>query len=169
MSTDFAQYVCVDVFKKAFLRLTIEPQEPQLMTPGRMLSTCQPFPWSRPVWAGRKCIFNLVACDNNFEREFAKFLDNAPDVQAFSKLPQVFRFSIEYTESAMNLRYYPDFVALDTKGIYWLLDTKSQETSEVPRKDAAAMLWNENATQLTVICPSKPNKTNAAGITFRTG
>lgn len=47
MSTAIAHYVCVDVFKKALLGLTIEPQEPQLMTPGRMLSTCQPFPWSR--------------------------------------------------------------------------------------------------------------------------
>lgn len=50
----------------------------------------------------------------------------------------------------MNLRYYyPDFVAVDTQGTYLLLETKGQETSEVPRKDAAAALWCENATQLT--------------------
>ncbi len=94
MSTNAAQYVCVDVFKKVLLTLTIEEQEPQLLEPARMLSSCQPFPWSRPVWEGVKTVFNLVPCDNDFEREVAKFLDGCPDVRAFAKLPQVFGFSM---------------------------------------------------------------------------
>ena len=150
MGTAVAHYVCVDVFKKALLELTIEEQTPQLLEPARMLSSCQPFPWSRPVWEGRKCVFNLVACDNDFEREFAKFLDNASDVTAFSKLPQAFGFCIEYTDSAMNLRsYYPDFVAVDKDGGHWLLETKGQESTDVLRKDAAATGWCETASQLT--------------------
>ena len=48
MSTPVAHYVCVDVFKKALQALTIEEQTPQLLEPARLLSTCQPFPWSRP-------------------------------------------------------------------------------------------------------------------------
>ena len=150
MSTSVAHYVCVGVFRKELAALTIEEQTPQLLEPARMLSTCAPFPWSRPVWEGRKCVFNLVACDNDFERDFAKFLDNAPDVRAFSKLPQVFGFAIEYTDAAMNLRsYYPDFVAVDEGGVYWLLETKGQETIDVARKDVAAAAWCENATKLS--------------------
>jgi len=150
MSTPVAHYVCVDVFKKALQALTIEEQKPQLLEPARMLSTCQPFPWSRPVWEGNKCIFNLVPCDNDFEREFAKFLDNATDVRAFSKLPRAFGFTIEYTDTAMNLRNYePDFVAVDKAGTYWLLESKGQENVDVLRKDVAAIRWCENATQLT--------------------
>lgn len=150
MSTSVAHYVCVGVFRKELAALTIEEQTPQLLEPARMLSTCVPFPWSRPVWEGRKCVFNLVACDNDFERDFAKFLDNAPDVRAFSKLPQAFGFAIEYTDAAMNLRsYYPDFVAVDDGGSYSILETKGQETPDVARKDAAASLWCENATKLT--------------------
>ncbi len=150
MGTLVAHYVCVDVFKKALLGLIIEEQIPQLLEPARMLSTCQPFPWSRPVWEGRKCVFNLVPCDNDFEREFAKFLDNADDVDAFAKLPQAFGFSVDYTDSAMNLKsYYPDFVAVDEDGVHWLLETKGQETAEVARKDTAATLWCENATKLS--------------------
>jgi type III restriction enzyme len=150
MSTAVAHYVCVGVFKKALLNLTIQEQTPQLLEPARMLSTCQPFPWSRPVWEGRKCVFNLVPCDNDFERDFAKFLDNAEDVRAFAKLPQAFGFAIEYTDGAMNLKsYYPDFVAVDEKGGHWLLETKGQETAEVPRKDAAAAQWCESASELT--------------------
>lgn len=115
-----------------------------------MLSACPPFPWSRQVWEGVKTVFNLVPCDNAFERDFAKFLDNAPDVTAYAKLPQPFGFSIEYTDRVMNLRsYYPDFVAVDDKGTHWLLETKGAETGDVAHKDAAASQWSENATALT--------------------
>lgn len=49
----------------------------------------------------------------------------------------------------MNLRsYYPDFVAADADGGNWLLETKGQETADVPRKDAAAERWCENASAL---------------------
>ena len=114
-----------------------------------MLSACQPFPWSRLVWEGQKCVFNLVPCDNDFEREFAKFLDNAADVTAFAKLPRAFGFTVEYTDTAMNLRNYePDFVAVDKSGTHWLLETKGQENVDVLRKDAAAR-WCENASKLT--------------------
>ena len=130
--------------------MTIEEQKPQLIEPARMLSSCQPFPWSRPVWEGQKCVFNLVPCDNDFEREFAKFLDGAADVTAFAKLPRAFGFTIEYTDTATNLRNYePDFVAVDKSGTYWLLETKGQENLDVLRKDVAASRWCENASKLT--------------------
>jgi type III restriction enzyme len=150
MSTPLAHYVCVDVFSKALKKLTIAEQEPQLLEPNRMLSSCTPCPWSRPVWEGVKTVFNLVPCDNALERDFAKFLENASDVTAYAKLPQPFGFSIEYTDGAMNLRsYYPDFVAVDKQGTHWLLETKGLETGEVAKKDTAAALWCENATGLT--------------------
>jgi type III restriction enzyme len=150
MSTPVAHYVTVDVFSKALKKLTIAEQEPTLLEPERMLSTCQPFPWSRQVWEGAHTVFNLVPCDNGFERDFAKFLDNAEDVDAFAKLPQPFGFSIEYTDKNMNLRsYYPDFVAVDKQGTRWLLETKGAETDDVVHKDMAAARWCENATALT--------------------
>jgi len=149
MNTGIADYVCVNVFKKALGSLTLDEQTPTLLEPARRLSTCAPFPWSRPVWEGRKTVFNLVPCDNNFERDFAKFLDNAEDLRAFAKIPLSFGFAIEYIDTGMNLHFYtPDFVAVDQQGTYWLLETKGQETAEVPRKDAAATQWCENATRL---------------------
>ena len=120
--------------------------QPELDTPPRPLSTCPPFPWSRDFWEGRNCILNLVPCDNSFEREFAKFPDNARNVEAFAKLPQAFGFCIEYVDTAMNLRhYYPDFVAADAEGTHWLLETKGREDDDVPRKDAAAARWCEHS------------------------
>jgi len=92
----------------------------------------------------------MVPSDNDFEFAFSKFMDNADDVVSFSKLPQPFGFSIDYTDGGMNLRsYYPDFVAVDTEGMHWLIETKGAETAEVVHKDLAARNWCENATALT--------------------
>jgi len=119
MSTPQAHYVCVRLFTRALRQVVIDEQEPELLTPARMLSTITPFPWSRPYYEARHCILNLVPCDNDFERRFAVFLDKAPDVERFSKLPRPFGFAIEYLDGRSNLRhYYPDFVAVDDKGVH---------------------------------------------------
>ncbi len=150
MSTQVASYVCIQEFSRVLKQLSIADQVPQLLAPDRLLSTCQPFPWSRKVYEANHCVFNMVPCDNDFERAYVRFLDNADDVRAFAKLPQSFGFSIDYVDAGMNLRsYYPDFVALDSVGQHWLIETKGMESAEVCQKDAAAANWCENASGLT--------------------
>jgi type III restriction enzyme len=152
MSTQVASYVCIQEFARVLKQLSIAEQVPELVGPARMLSTCQPFPWSRKVYEANHCVFNMVPCDNDFERAFARFMDDAEDINAFSKLPQPFGFSIDYVDLGMNLRsYYPDFVALDSSGQHWLIETKGMESSEVLQKDAAAANWCENASALTKV------------------
>jgi type III restriction enzyme len=81
---------------------------------------------------------------------FPRFLDNADDITAFAKLSQPFGFSIDYVDFGMNLRsYFPDFVALDSSGQRWLIETKGMESAEVSQKDSAAANWCENASTLT--------------------
>ncbi len=150
MATPVASYVCTEEFKRVLKGMSIAEQEPELLGPPRMLSTCQPFPWSRKVYEGTKFVFNMVPCENEFEKEFTRFLDSADDVRAFAKLPQPFGFSIDYTDGGMNLRaYYPDFVAVDKEGTHWLIETKGMEATDVVHKDNAARNWCENATMLT--------------------
>jgi type III restriction enzyme len=154
MNHRVAGYVVLDVFARALKDKIIEQLEPTIEGASRALSTMQPFPFStsttRSVREARKCILNLVPCDNNFEDEFSRFLNDAQDVAAFSKLPQQFGFSIEYTDNNANLRYYyPDFVVKTDTGSMWLVETKGQESLEVAFKDRAAQLWCENATILT--------------------
>jgi type III restriction enzyme len=150
MSTQVASYVCIQEFSRVLKQLSIADQVPQLLAPDRLLSTCQPFPWSRKVYEANHCVFNMVPCDNDFERAFARFLDGADDIRAFAKLPQSFGFSIDYVDAGMNLRsYYPDFVALDSAEQHWLIETKGMESAEVSQKDAAAANWCENASNLT--------------------
>lgn len=149
ISSNVALYVTVKTFVEALRKLVISEQEPQLLHEGRLLSETPPFPWSRPTLHATKSIFNLVPCDNEFEKEFAQFIQKADDVERFAKLPERFGFVIEYTDSAGNLRYYePDFVAQIANGTCYIVETKGQEDINVANKDRAARLWCENATRL---------------------
>lgn len=76
-----------------------------------------------------------------FEKSFALFLEKAADVVRFAKLPPKFNFTVPYTDSVANLRYYePDFVAVTKDGIHHLLETKGREDMGVKHKDRAAQL-----------------------------
>jgi type III restriction enzyme len=150
IATSVAQYVTVKTFATVLRALVVEELSPTLEHPGHPLSGTEPFPFSRPTFEASKTVFNLVAADNEFERDFARFLQDAADVTSFAKLPRRFGFAIEYTDSATNLRYYePDFVAVDGDGRHYLIETKGQENVDVAHKDRAATIWCENATLLT--------------------
>ncbi len=150
IATSVAQYVTIKTFASVLRGLVVEELSPTLEHPGRPLSETEPFPFSRPTFEASKTVFNLVAADNDFEREFAQFLQDASDVTSFAKLPRRFGFTIEYTDSATNLRYYePDFVAVDHDGVHYVIETKGQENIDVAYKDRAATIWCENATLLT--------------------
>lgn len=150
ISTNIAQYVTVQTFVKALRPLVVQELEPQLVTEGRKLSDTPPFPYSRPTLPATRTVFNLVACGNEFERAFAKFLEKGEGVERFAKLPEQFGFAVEYTDSNNNLRYYePDFVAVTGDGTRYLIETKGREDVDVANKDRAAILWCENATRLT--------------------
>ncbi len=144
------QMVTIKVFLDVLREKLVQPQEPVLEGVGRKLSSVAPFPWSQAAPECRKTVFNKVACDNNYEVAFARFLDNAKDVAMFGKLPRQFGFSIPYTDTRGNLRhYYPDFVVVEDVGISYLVETKGREDIEVARKDRSATIWAEQATALT--------------------
>ncbi len=145
-----AQHVTTQEFLKLLRDKLVQPQVAQLEGAARLLSGLAPFPWSQDVANCRKTIFNKVPCDNQFELNFAKFLDNASDVARFSKLPMIFGFTIPYTDAIGNLRhYYPDFVVIDRGDVHYIVETKGREDTEVANKDRAATLWAESATSLT--------------------
>ena len=92
-----------------------------------------------------------MPCDNEFERKFAQFLQDAPDVAALRQAARRSSASPSSTPTrASNLRYYePDFVAVLADGTHWLVETKGREDTDVAHKDRAASIWCENATLLT--------------------
>jgi type III restriction enzyme len=152
ISTPVAGYLTVKTFAAALRGLVIEELTPSLEGEGRKLSETEPYPFSRPTLTAMKTVFNLVAPGNEYESDFAQFLQDSPDVTSFAKLPPTSRlpFSIEYTDNATNLRYYePDFLAVLTDGTHWVIETKGREDLDVVHKDRAAAIWCENATLLT--------------------
>ncbi len=150
LSRRLTMKVTMDVFLDLLRPKLIQRQEPRLETAGKLLSGLEPFPWSQAAPGCRKTVFNKVPCDNQFEEEFARFLDNASDIAKFSKLPMNFGFTIPYTDKAGNLRhYYPDFVVVDYGDVHYLVETKGREDTDVPNKDRAATIWAESATELT--------------------
>jgi len=91
-----------------------------------------------------------ILSNSHFEVNFAKFLDRAEDVIAFSKIVPKIGFFVEYRDSDGNLRlYYPDFVILSDKNERLIVETKGREDIEVEHKDKRAKLWCEDATKLT--------------------
>jgi type III restriction enzyme len=151
ISTPVAGYLTIKTFVTALRGLVVEELTPKLESAGRKLSETEGFPFSRPAFEAAKTIFNFVAADNEFEREFADFLQESADVASFAKLPPTSRlpFAIEYTDNATNLRFYePDFVAVLSDGTHWLIETKGREDLDVAHKDRAARIWCENATLL---------------------
>ncbi|MCK6630042.1 MAG: hypothetical protein L6R45_33315, partial [Anaerolineae bacterium] len=150
ISHPVAQHVTVKTFVAALREAVVQEQTPVLEHAGRPLAQTPGFPWSRPTLAAGKTVFNLVAADNEYEKSFAQFLEKAPDVIRFAKVPEKSNFTIPYTDSAANLRYYePDFIAVTQDGVHHLIETKGREDIDVKHKDRAAQLWCENATILT--------------------
>ncbi|MEI7577900.1 MAG: DEAD/DEAH box helicase family protein [Armatimonadota bacterium] len=101
----------------------------------------------RPCDEAEKTIFNLVACSNYFEAEFAAFCDDCLDVVAFAKNTGPQKLAIDYL--SMNGRpslYWPDFFVKSAAGINYLVETKGQEDTSVALKAKAAIEWCKAAT-----------------------
>ena len=66
-------FLTVQGFARAIRPLLRQELEPVLLAEPFRLSDVEPFPWSRPTRQASKTVFNLVAADNEFEAEFARF------------------------------------------------------------------------------------------------
>jgi len=138
----------INLFVQAFRDMTFTEREPEERDTIK-LSDTKPFVWSKLVYPANKCIFNYVPCDNDLEVDFAKFLDRAEDVEAFSKIVLKMGFFVEYRDSNGNLRlYYPDFVVLTDRDEHIIVETKGREDVDVKYKDKRIRLWCEDATNL---------------------
>jgi len=149
LSSPEVQEQLIKLFVEAFKDMSFIEREPEKKDFIK-LSDTRPFVWSKMVYPANKCIFNYVPCDNDFEVEFAKFLDRAEDVRAFSEIVPKVGFFVEYRDSDGNLRfYYPDFVVVTDKEGYVIIETKGREDVDVVHKDKRIKLWCEDATNLT--------------------
>jgi type III restriction enzyme len=119
-----------------------------------LLSDTSPFVWRRKHLTCKRTIFNYVATYNQFESNFAEFLDAAPDIERFASFAERnVKFKIDYIASRGAIRfYYPDFVAVQKTGkgyVNWIIETKGQEWEDTNKKDAAMESWCREVSRMT--------------------
>ncbi|CAN5213313.1 DEAD/DEAH box helicase family protein [soil metagenome] len=103
----------------------------------------------RDAIESRKSMFNKIAGDNDFELAFAQFLNDATDVQSFFKNTEATKFRLEYQSAGGGIirDYYPDFIARDSDGVIWVIETKGREDIQDARKWDRLKLWCADATE----------------------
>lgn len=138
-----------DTFKGAINRLTVHDSGTTVVQDHIKVSGSRPqVVRRRPTLVARKSMFNQVAGDNDFELAFAKFLDDASDVQAFFKNTEATGFRLEYQSAGGGIirDYLPDFVVKMTDGEIWIVETKGREDIQDARKWERLQLWCADAT-----------------------
>ena len=135
--------------------LTVERREIEFEKADFRLSEIKPFIWRRnlPALTAKKTIFNFVATYNNFEKEFAEFLNKAKDILRFAALGSTeqgtsgTQFRIDYLKPNGAIGFYhPDWVAVQKTRdgeINWIIETKGRvwegtEGGKMPRRGIGA-------------------------------
>ena len=142
--------------------LTVEQRKVEFDNTSFHLSETKPFHWRRnlPPLQAEKTVFNYVATYNNFERQFAEFLNSAPDILRFAALGTTEQgasgttFRVDYLKPSGAIGfYYPDWVAvqrdLDGEIVKWVIETKGRVWEGTKEKDAAMRDWCKRVSRAT--------------------
>ena len=141
-------------------KLTVETQPIEFESAPLRLSDTRPFTWRRnlPPLACDKTIFNFVATYNDFEKEFARFLDSADDVLRFAALgtteqDTATQFRIDYLKPSGAIGfYYPDWVVVQESSgreVNWIIETKGRVWEGTEAKDRAMDYWCRRVSEET--------------------
>jgi type III restriction enzyme len=133
--------------------LTVERRAIEFAKADFRLSETKPFSWRRnlPPLVADKTVFNYVATYNDFERRFAQFLDQAPDVLRFASLGTTeqgesgTQFRVDYLKPSGAIGFYhPDWVVVQRVGkgeVNWIVETKGRVWEGTSAKDDAIRDW----------------------------
>jgi type III restriction enzyme len=143
--------VLFDSFKKAINALTVQESGSSRIEDRIRLRDTRPFRTeNRPYITPRKSIFSKIVGEpraGGFELKFARFLDEAPDVAAFTKNYLAIGFKLDYVKSDGDLsNYVPDFLVKTMEGDLWIVETKGREELDLPQKMFRLKQWCEDAT-----------------------
>jgi len=142
--------------------LTVEKRSIEFERIDHRLSETKPFSWRRnlPPLEATKTIFNYVATYNDFERQFAEFLDRKNnDVVRFAALGTTeqgdsgTQFRVDYLKPSGAIGFYhPDWVVVqktDKGEVNWIIETKGRVWEDTKAKDAAMTDWCARVSEQT--------------------
>ena len=97
------QEAIIELLAKEIGKATVEKKQVKVKGKSLKLSETPKYTWRRGHIRLNKTIFNFVATYNPFEEEFARFLDEATDIEAFAALADIFR--IDYLSNPGAIRW----------------------------------------------------------------
>ncbi|MFO2563998.1 DEAD/DEAH box helicase family protein [Legionella pneumophila serogroup 1] len=150
LSENSVRKLIIENFKKAINLLTVSDSGTSEIRDTICVNKTRPFQVASNefVITPKKSTFTKMACDNNFELNFAKFLDNCEDIMAFEKINDAMGFFLDYRNHEGGIaNYYPDFIVKKSPTEYWILELKGREGVEDMMKKERLEQWCRDATQ----------------------
>lgn len=152
LSEPDAAKILYGAFKTAINALTIQQSGNTRIEDRIRLKATRPFRTDyRAHLVPRKSVFNKIVGEPNtggFELQFAAFLEDAKDVQAFAKNYLAIGFKLDYVKADGDLsNYVPDFFVRTTDQTIWIVETKGRAELDLPRKMARLQQWCAEATE----------------------
>ncbi len=133
-------------FTPLILDKIVRKKERRRISQGQILSLWKPYQATsndkRPAVQAKKTMFNLVPCENEFERAFVDFCDYASDVIASAKNAGPQKLMIDYMKpDGHRALYVPDFFIRSKENSYYLVELKGKVDNLVLVKVRAAVEW----------------------------
>jgi type III restriction enzyme len=151
LSEPAAGKILFDAFKAGINALTVRDTGSARIEDRIRLRQTRPFRTDpRPHLTPKKSVFNKVVGEprsGGLELKFARFLEDAPDVQSFAKNYLAVGFKLDYVRADGDLSTYtPDFIVRTGDGAVWIVETKGREELDLPQKMARLRQWCADAT-----------------------
>ena len=136
----------IETLSRAINDLTIRDKGEAQISESIRLQDMRPFVVKeQPYLIPEKSVFNRITGDNKLERDFARFLDNCPDVVSFAKNYFALGFKLDYVNGEGDIaNYYPDFFVKLTDGRVVVAETKGRKDVDVDPKTYRLAQWCED-------------------------
>ncbi len=141
----------IETFKRAINDLTIQDRGDAQLSETTKISSTRPFMVKdQEHLVPTKSVFNIITGDSHLELEFAKFLEECPDVVSYAKNYYGVHFKLDYVNADGDIsNYYPDFIVRLTNGSVIVVETKGREDLDVPLKMQRLSQWCEDVNKIS--------------------
>ena len=141
----------IETFKRAINELTVQDKGSSKLNETTKISSTRPFMVKdQEHLEPTKSVFNIITGDSHLELEFAKFLEDSPDVLSYAKNYYGVQFKLDYVNTDGDIsNYYPDFIVKLTNGGVVVVETKGLEDLDVPLKMQRLSQWCEDVNNIS--------------------
>ena len=141
----------IETFKRAINELTVQDKGNAELNETTKISSTRPFMVKdQEHLEPTKSVFNIITGDSHLELEFAKFLEDCPDVVSYTKNYYGVQFKLDYVNTDGDIsNYYPDFIVKLSDGSIVVVETKGLEDLDVPLKMQRLSQWCEDVNNIS--------------------